>query len=149
MGKTPREVAELLVVSLATVYNWRKRWQTGQLDALTNRPKSGRPGIADERYCQILEATLSVEPCDLGYDFSIWTVDRLRAHLERETGKSISPGRFRALLKREGYRYRRPKYDLGHLQDREAKAKAQELLEELKRGRAKTVTNSSLWTKQA
>jgi hypothetical protein len=36
------------------------------------------------------------------------------------------------LLKANGYRYRRPKYDLGHLQDKEAKARAEELLEELK-----------------
>lgn len=34
-----------------------------------------------------------------------------------------SESRLRALIKRKGYRYRRPKHDLGHLQEKEAKAK--------------------------
>jgi hypothetical protein len=36
-------------------------------------------------------------------------------------------------MERKGYRYRRPKNDLSHLQDKDAKAKAAELLEELKK----------------
>jgi transposase len=88
------------------------------------------------------------EPSELGYDFAIWTIDRLRAHLEQKTGISLSESRFRALLKRKGYRYRRPKYDLGHLQDKEAKEKAAELLEELKKRSSETISHSSLWTKR-
>ena len=148
LGKSPNQVAENLAVSLATVYNWRTRWQAGGLEGLANRPKSGRPGIADEAYCRKLEETLAHEPSELGYEFALWTVDRLRTHLDQETGKTMSPSRFRALLKREGYRYRRPKYDLGHLQDRQAKADAQELLEELKKGSRQTMSNSSLLTKR-
>ena len=52
------------------------------------------------------------------------------------------------LLKEEGYRYRRPKQDLSHLQDQEAKKRANELLEELKKGRQKQASSSSLWTKR-
>jgi transposase len=84
----------------------------------------------------------------LGYDFVIWTIDRLRAHLEKKTGIGLSESRFRALLKRKGFRYRRPKYDLGHLQDKDAKAKAAYLLEELKKRPPETFSSSSLWTKR-
>jgi hypothetical protein len=69
-----------------------------------------------------------------GYGFSIWTVERLSAHLDKVTGTALSESRLRALLKRKGYRYRRPKYDLGHLQDKQAKSKAADLLDELKKG---------------
>ena len=78
---------------------------------------------------------------------SKWTIDRLRAHLAKETGIELSESRFRALLKREGFRYRRPKYDLSHLQDPEAKAQADELLEGLKKRSSETISSSSLWTK--
>lgn len=148
LGQRAEEVAQVLAVSPATVYNWRKRWQRGGLAGLSNRPKSGRPSVADAAYCQMLEATLAQEPAALGYEFAVWTADRLRAHLEKVTGKHMSTSRFRALLQRLGYRYRRPKYDLGHLQDKDAKRNAQELWQELKKGRWMTISNSSLLTKR-
>jgi transposase len=95
-----------------------------------------------------LEEVIGKEPSELGYDFAIWTSDRLRAHMKKETGIDLSDSRFRALLKRKEYRYRRPKRDLGHLQDKKAKAEADELLEELKERSSKTVSGSSLWTKR-
>ena len=85
---------------------------------------------------------------ELGYNFAIWTIDRLRAHLAKETGIELSESRLRALLKRKGYRYRRPKRDLGHLQNKDAKAAAREQLEELKKRHSETISGSSLWTKQ-
>jgi hypothetical protein len=72
----------------------------------------------------------------------------LRLHLEKKTGTALSDGRLRILLQRHGYRYRRPKYDLGHLQDIDAKAQAAELLDELKKRAQPAISNSSLWTKQ-
>ncbi len=78
---------------------------------------------------------------------SKWTIDRLRAHLAKGTGIELSESWFRALLKREGFRYRRPKYDLSHLQGPEAKAQADELLEGLKKRSSETSSSSSLWTK--
>ena len=64
------------------------------------------------------------------------------------TDNNLSESRFRALLKRKGYRYRRPKQDLGHLQDKDAKAEAAKMLEELKKRPSETISSSSLWTKQ-
>jgi transposase len=91
---------------------------------------------------------MAKEPGELGYGFRIWTVDRLRAHLEKQTGIGLSESSFRELLKRKGYRYRRPKQDLGHLQDKKAKAQAGKLLEELKKRFSETISSSSLWTKR-
>jgi len=148
LGKDPKEVAEALAISLPTVYNWRTRWRAGGLEGLANRPKSGRPPIADERYCQVLEETLEKEPAELGYEFALWTVERLKAHLGKVTGKHLSANRLRVLLRKLGYRYRRPKYELTHLQDSQAKEKARVLLEELKKKRSETISNFSLWTKR-
>jgi len=149
MGHKPEEVAEMQAVSKPTIYSWIERWRNGGVDALANQPKSGRPLKADDEYTLALMEVIEKEPSELGYDFAIWTIDRLRAHLEKATGIALSSSRFRALLNRKGFRYRRPKYDLGHLQDKEAKEKAAELLEELKkRSLEEKKSNSSLWTKQ-
>src|SRR3990172_35773 len=67
LGKHPSEVAEVLAVSLPTIYNWHARFREAGLEGLANRPKSGRPGIADEDYCQRLEETLERAPPQLGY----------------------------------------------------------------------------------
>ena len=147
LGQKPEAVAEQQMVSLPTIYNWHKLWREQGIEGLANRPKTGRPSKATEAYCQKLEEMLEKEPAEYGYRFAIWTSDRLRAHLEKETGILLSEGRFRALLKKRGYRYRRPKHDLSHLQDKPAKKKAEKLLEEMKKRASETISNSSLWTK--
>jgi len=85
------------------------------------------------------------EPEELGYNFTVWTIDRPRLPLAKETGIELSEARFRVLVKAQGYQYRRPKRDLGHLQDKEAKAKADKLLGKLKKS-SETISSSSLWT---
>lgn len=148
LGHKPEEVANMQVVSKPTIYGWFARWQSGGVEALANQPKSGRPPKADDAYSLALAEVIEKEPSEVGYDFTIWTVERLSAHLEKITGITLSESRLRALMKRAGYRYRRPKHDLGHLQDKQAKAKAAEVLEELKKRSAETIANSSLWTKR-
>lgn len=148
LGHKPEEIAEMQAVSKPTIYGWYDRWVNGGVEGLANRPKSGRPLKTDDAYTTALLEVIDKEPSELGYDFALWTIDRLRAHLEKKTGIGLSESRFRALLKRKGYRYRRPKYDLGHLQDKDAKTKAAEVLEELKKRSSETISSSSLWTKQ-
>jgi len=148
LGYKPEQVAEMQAVSKPTIYSWIERWREGGVEGLVNKPRSGRPPKADDEYSLALMEAMDKEPKTFGYEFSVWTIDRLRAHLEKETGVSLSKSRFQALLKRKGYRYRRPKYDLGHLQDKEAKSNAAELLEELKKKSSETISSSSLWTKR-
>jgi len=147
LGYKPEEVAKMQAVSIPTVYSCITRWRKGGVEELMTKPRSGRPAKADKAYEQLVGEVVEKEPEELGYNFTVWTIDRLRLHLAKETGIELSESRFRALLKAKGYRYRRPKYDLGHLQDKEAKAKADELLDELKKRSLETISSSSLWTK--
>lgn len=146
-GHKPETIAEQQMVSVPTVYNWHKLWREQGIEGLANKKKTGRPSKATEIYCQKLEELLAKEPADFGYRFAIWTSDRLRTHLEKETGILLSESRFRALLKKRGYRYRPPKHDLSHLQDKAAKKKAEKLLEAMKKRASETISSSSLWTK--
>ncbi len=148
LGHKPEQIAKMQAVSKPTIYGWINRWRSEGVEGLANKPKSGRPLKADDEYTVALLDVIEKEPSELGYDFAIWTIDRLRVHLEKKTGIRLSESRFRALLKRKGYRYRRPKYDLGHLQDKDAKAEAADVLEELKKRSSETISHSSLWTKR-
>jgi transposase len=148
LGHKADEVAEMYAVSKPTIYGWFARWKAGGIEGLAIKPRSGRPSKTDDTYRQKLEEVIDKEPKELGYDFAVWTIDRLRLHMEKETGIRLSESRLRALIKRQGYRYRRPKYDLSHLQDKDAKARADEVLEGLKKRSSETISSSSLWTKQ-
>lgn len=145
----PAEVAELMSVSMPTIYSWHHRFQAGGIEGLANRPKSGRKPKATVDYLTLLEEILEQDPQALGYVFTFWTADRLRLHLEKETGISLSANRFRALLKANGYVYRRPKHDLKSLQDPEARKQAESWLTELKKAPKQERSIYSLWTKPA
>jgi len=148
LGYKPEEVSEQLMVSKPSIYNWHRRYREGNLNGLENQPKGCPKRKADEAYCQALEAALDQEPSELGYPFSVWSVERLRDHLKRETGVELSVSRLRVIMRQKGFVYRRPKHDLTELQDPDAKEQARLLIEELKKGSAKTTkSGSSLWTK--
>jgi transposase len=146
-GQPPKEVAEIMAVSQPTVYDWHHRWQENGLEGLSNRPKSGRPRKADTNYVELLSEVIEQDPQELGYGFTIWTADRLRLHMEVSTGKLVGQTQFRALLKANGFVYRRPKHDLTDLQDAQARETAQEWLEELKKTPKQERSTFSLWTK--
>ena len=116
---------------------------------MDHHPKSGRPPTADESYIQALEKTLETEPGELGYDFTLWTIERLNQHVSKVTGKQVVAERVRTILKGRDWVYRRPKEDLAAKQDKEAREWAEEFLDELKKGPATpTTTSSSLWMKR-
>lgn len=146
-GHRPQEVADLSSVSSPTIYDWHHRFQDGGVEGLANRPKSGRPPKADEAYVELLKKVIEQDPQELGYAFTIWTAARLEKHMAGQTGISLRPTQFRALLKANDFVYRRPKHDLTNLQDAEARKAAEEWLEELKKVPKEERSNSSLWTK--
>ena len=75
----------------------------GGVEALTTRARSGRPPKADENYRKRLGEVLQKDPTALGYEFTLWTVDRLRVYFAQEMGIDLSESRLRDLLKREGF----------------------------------------------
>ena len=54
LNHKPAEVAGMIAVTPATIYNWWQRWQSNGLEGLANRSKSGRPSKADADYINLL-----------------------------------------------------------------------------------------------
>lgn len=148
LGYKPQEVGDLLSVSGTLVYMWHARWREEGLAGLENKPKPGRPKAGGAEYKQKLEEIIETEPHTLGYGFNVWTVKRLLAHMEKETGVRVHENTLRNRLEELGYVFRRPKHDLGNLQDEKAKETAKEVLEDLKKKPSAAKSNYSLWTKQ-
>jgi transposase len=147
-GQRPSEVAEFLSVTMPSIYGWWQRWKEGGIDGLANKPHKPGKRKAVAAYRQALDEALNKEPSEYGYNFAIWTRERLRDHLKQETGVKLSINWLGEVMKAEGYEYRRPKHDLTHLQNQTEKELAKELLDELKKTSSQTISSSSLWTKR-
>jgi transposase len=108
--------------SARTVRRWLAQYATGGPAALADRPRTGRPTVADAMYREAAEAALTTGPRALGLPFDVWTTARLATYLEEQTGRRLAVGWLRALLGQWGYVYGRPKHTLRHLQDATAVA---------------------------
>lgn len=114
-------MAQVVLVTANTIYDWHRRWREQGLAGLRERQRTGRPGKADSAYIAQLEHLLTTDPAALGLPFTIWTIQRLRLYLAEQTDILLSNTRFRSLLSRLGYRWKQPKHDLSHLQDTSAR----------------------------
>ena len=151
LGQRPEQVAAGVMVTSNTIYAWHKRWRRQGIAGLRDGHRTGRPAKADQAYLDKLARALELDPRTLELPFTIWTLNRLRLYLAEQTGILLSYTRFRALMSRQGYRWKAPKHDLSHLQDRPAQETAAQVMAWLKKTSPLTplpTPNSSLWTKQ-
>ncbi|CAG0946683.1 hypothetical protein ANRL1_03184 [Anaerolineae bacterium] len=151
LGQSPEQVAQAVMVTSNTVYAWHKRWRAEGIAGLRDGHRTGRPAKADQAYLQELERVLELDPRTLGLPFTIWTLNRLRLYLAEQTDILLSYTRFRSLMNRQGYRWKEPKHDLSHLQDRPAQETIAQITEWLKKTSPSIPSptpNSSLWTKR-
>jgi transposase len=147
LGHRVAEVAEIVSASRPIIYAWRRRFLAQGVAGLANQTKQVSRRKVTAAYIVALEEAVAHVPAHYGYEFAIWTRERLRDHLEEQTGIRISINWVGELLKQHDYVLRRPKHDLRHRQDPVAKAAAEETLEALKKTQAPTISSFSLWTK--
>lgn len=147
-GYAVTDVAKMVAVTRQTIYMWHDAWLAGGVEGMVRREGCGRRYKASPAYERLLEEALVTEPATMGYEFTVWTLDRLLQHLYKQTGIRLSDRTLSNTLKRLWYVYRRPKRDLSHLHDPEVLAQATAQLEGLKKSPQQGRLSSSLWTKQ-
>lgn len=147
LGYTPQQLSQMHDISLASVYNYFNLFKDEARVGLMDKPRSGRPQKSTPEYIKRLEETLETDPQTLGFMFTIWTQPRLRTYLAQQTGIDLSERTLQDLMQHLGYRYRRPKTDLGHEQDPELREQVKEALDELKKTPSQAISSYSLWTK--
>lgn len=121
-------------LSVDSIANIRRRWQQRGMASLRQAPGAGRKPIVTPAYRQELRAALRKGPVAYGYAFSVWSIARLNAHLQAQTGLTFCNEWLRTLVKAEGFVYRRPKHTLKGKRDERAFHKARRALDRLKKG---------------
>lgn len=114
LGRAASGVAAALGCSASSGYYWADDWRTGgRLAALTERPHGGgRPRRLDADAEAEVERLLGDDPQTHGYVATDWTVPLLRTALATQ-GHDLRERTLRRVLRRLGYRWKRPKYVLG------------------------------------
>jgi transposase len=112
-GRSALEIALLLGVTRQSVYNWVEDYlRDRDPAALRDEEGRGRPRSLDEDEERLLEALLAGSPQAVGYPQVNWTVPLLQEVLEISTGQRRSDDTLRRALRRLGYVWKRPRYDL-------------------------------------
>ena len=133
-GQSVEEAARASGCCAKRIRVWRRRFLAEGRAGLADRPRSGRPPSLDAAARALLERALAATPLEHGYPVTTWTLTDLADLLGRH-GWHVCTTTVARTLRALGYRYRRPRHDLTHRQDREAVASAQHVLRELqKRG---------------
>jgi transposase len=116
-GQSVTAVADLLLVSRQTVYNWvesfRDRTAWNVADRLLDAPRSGRPATALGVIDPLIDAVIGDDPRDYGYRATVWTAPLLRRYLEEGHGIETSRKSVSRAIARLGIRWKRPRHRLG------------------------------------
>ena len=107
-GVPQAEVARQLEVSRQSVSRWHADWQTGGTTALKAAGRAGRlPRLSAAQLGQ-LDQALRQGPRAHGFATDLWTLERVAAVIQAQTGVAYHPGHVWKLLRRMGWSRQRP-----------------------------------------
>lgn len=135
VGRSKVSIATELGCCPATVDNVRRRYREQGLAGLVPHQSTGRRSRATPAYRAALRQAVQTQPQTLGYGFSVWSVGRLNAHLQKQTGIGFGEDRLREILHEEGFSFQRPKHTMKGKRDEALYEKAGRQLKRLKKGR--------------
>lgn len=105
-GKTQKEIAEFIGISVNTVCHWCVHGDPDNLDSLKDKRMKGNNQKVTDKYMEKLLETIEKEPQELGYEFGRWSTARLATYLEGVTGIKLSGSQvFRILKKKDMFIY--------------------------------------------
>jgi transposase len=130
-GKKPKEVAELLNVTLRCVYRWRQENKKPKRKKAT-RPL-GRPRKITEKQVKRLEKALDKGAFAFGYVGDYWTLDRIAQIIWQLFKVRYHPNAIWYVMDRMGWSSQRPQRRAFHRSDEAIVAWKKEVLPEIKK----------------
>jgi transposase len=104
-GESASAIAARVGLDGETVRKRIRRFNAEGLEALKDRPRSGRrPTYSPEQTATVIASALS-KPQTLGLPFAAWTLDRLAAYLHEHKGIAMQRSRIDEILLHEGLRW--------------------------------------------
>ena len=145
-GEPVMRVAAAFGTAAHRVRAWRDRYLERGREGLVDARRSGRPRKLGPADLALLDEALTRGPQAYGWPVTVWSIRDLCELLWRQHGVRASVYTVHRAVQRLGYRYRRPRHDLRHRQDREAVASTKEVLAWLGGGPSPAGLASSTWT---
>lgn len=110
------EIAQNLMVSRQSIYNWALRFEARQgltpEQRLADAARTGRPATAKGIIDPLIEAVIDLDPRQFGYHATVWTAELLRFHLLKAHGLRVSADSVSLALARLRIRWKRPRHKL-------------------------------------
>jgi transposase len=107
------EVARRLGICQRSVYYWVENYsRRHDVDDLLLEDRPGRPTLWTEDSRALLLELLDGSPTQRGYAAVNWTVPLLQEELRHGTGRHFSDETIRRELHRQGFAWKRPRYQL-------------------------------------
>jgi len=115
-GWTSGQIARAFGVTPDSVRRWRGWFAASGVDGLRASERPGREPVKSEAAVSVAQALLSAPVADRAN----WTLPRLQVEIARQTGVTISQSQLSKTLKKNGFRWRRPRHCLRGRQDADA-----------------------------
>jgi transposase len=107
-GTTQAEVARRLGVSRVTALRLYRGWRKSGTAAMSQSRQIGRPSRLTSTQLGAVERALLKGPLAAGYSTDIWTLPRMSAVIERQTGVRYHPGHVWRVVRELGWSLQRP-----------------------------------------
>ena len=100
-GKTYEQIASFLGCSQRTVAYWCVHGAPDNLESLRDKREQGNYRKATKEYIKLLLEVVEKAPNELGYEFGIWTAERLSTYLQEQTEIKLSAKQISRILQKK------------------------------------------------
>jgi len=108
-GQSPETVAQSLMISRGTIYNWLSLYRSGGWQALDASKRGGRrPKLDGKAFKWIYDAVTMKRPEQFQFPFALWTSKMLVKLIKKKFGVSLSKSSVCRLLNQLGLSSQRP-----------------------------------------
>ena len=105
-GASLAAASEWVGLHYTNAHVWVKRFLSGGLAGLADRPKSGRPRIYGKDVDTEVIKAAAARPKDLGLPFTTWSLPKLQEYLSQQPGlQGITRSTIRRRLHQEGFHF--------------------------------------------
>ncbi len=110
LGKRPQDLEDLYDTTFKSICNWIHRLNEGGVEALLDKPKTGRPGRLDQgKLDRIKDLVLNDTPEKYGFESATWTGPLLISWISKEFGVTYKKAQIYNILDDLGLSFQKGK----------------------------------------
>ena len=125
LGKRPQDLEDLYDTTFKSICNWIHRLNEGGVEALLDKPKTGRPGrLGQAKLDRIKDLVLNDTPEKYGFESATWTGPLLILWISKEFGVTYKKAQIYNILHDLGLSFQKGKGIYPESEGREEQAEA-------------------------